>query len=57
MVIGLKGEGPNTGALRHREKEAICAGFMDLRKRALEIQAIEIEAKLIAERTGSYLPT
>jgi hypothetical protein len=93
-IIGLKEEGPNSGALpcrprdhkatnanlkpdafalalsetmktlmvekdealakrdekRHREKEATCASFMDLRKRTLEIQAIEVEDKLIADK-------
>jgi hypothetical protein len=32
-----------------REKEVTCATFIDLTKRAMEIQAIEAEAKLLAE--------
>jgi hypothetical protein len=34
---------------RRLEKEATCASFIDLTKRPPEIQAIEVEAKLLTE--------
>jgi hypothetical protein len=40
---------------RHREKDTTCASFVDLRKRALEIQAIEVEAKLTTEEESNHI--
>jgi hypothetical protein len=39
----------NKNQKRRREKEATCASFIDLAKRPPEIQAIEVEAKLLTE--------